>query len=386
MTTRTAVGVDQTMWAKSETTYDTVIDYAAGDQVCLTELKIDPSKDFEKSDEHCGTASLQDEIAGLEGGTWSAVSYFKPNAVGVAPDVGAMLAAAFGTETVSGGVSVTYALNEADNPKSLQLSRQAGDGLFEQVNGAWVESVEIESTGNSAGKITFSGGFATYSHAFGGTLGAIMAGAATTATLTTGHGGRFRKNALVKFGTDDNSGAGYRITSVDNTAETFVFTPGAAVGAASGDAVVGLHITGSTSGTILGSIANDMSIGGSSVGVISTKISFATGIHGLDKESGAGKANRLSRGKREISGESQVYFLDDETGTHLGLAWDGATTAIVQRIGANTAALRVTHTILKARIEVVPIEIPDSDEATTMIRWVARQSSAAGDEYSMLWS
>ena len=129
-----------------------------------------------------------------------------------------------------------------------------------------------------------------------------------------------------------------------------------------------------------------MSIGGTSVGVISTKISYSTGYHGLDKESTTAKVNRIVRGAREITGESQVYFLDDETGTHLGLAWDGATTAIIQRIGANTAALRVTNTVLKARIEVVPIEVPDADEATTVIKWVARQSAAAGDEFSQLWS
>ena len=185
------VGIEAQHWAKLETTYDTVSAFAAGDSVPLIELSIEPTKEFHKSMEHTGSASLETEIAGIRGGTWSCAAYAKPAAAGTAPDINAFLTAGLGTETISGGTSATYSLG--NSAQSMQIGRYVGAGLYEVINGCWIESVEIELTGNDEPKFSFSGGFASYGYVYDGAT--IASGSGTTITVNTAHVGKIQKNA-----------------------------------------------------------------------------------------------------------------------------------------------------------------------------------------------
>ncbi len=156
----TTSGYQQKMWVKAEATYDTVQAVAATDAVNLIDLKLTPEWALEASQEHVGTASHQREIAGLKSGKWSASSYLMPAALGVAPDIGPFLTAAFGLETIVGSTSVTYSFLDTIPPSSIQLARYCGAKLMEIATGCWVEQVEFELQGGAAPKVSFSGGFA----------------------------------------------------------------------------------------------------------------------------------------------------------------------------------------------------------------------------------
>ena len=375
------VGIDAQHWAKLETTYDTVSAFASGDAVPLLEISIEPSKEFHKSMEHTGSASLETEIAGIKGGTWSCSAYAKPAAAGTAPDINPFLTAGLGTETISGGTSATYSLS--NSAQSLQIGRYAGAGLYEVINGCWVESVEIEITGNDEPKFTFSGGFASYGFVYDGAT--IASGSGTTITVNTAHVGKIQKNALIKIGSEDNGGSGYTVTAVDNTAETLTITPTLAGSVSASDViepvVPGFTLTAST---ILGGVNAGLTLGGTSVGMISTKYTISTGIHGLNKEATAETSTRLARGAREVTGELNFYYLS-ENAAQLGQAWDGTTRAVNLRIGEDTAAKRCKVNAPAARLEVSGLEIPEAEEATFTAAFVCRKSAVSNDELTIVF-
>ncbi len=382
-----AFGSDVKARVKVESTYDTAAAFSATDGIGLIDLKIDPSKEFQLSKERVGTASAQAMIAGMSGGKWSAVSEIKPNAVGVAPDSGELIRAALGTETISGGVSVTYSLNDSA-PNSLQLDKYVGAGLCQIANGAWVEQMDIEIQGNAPPKMSLSGGFATYGWVHGAEVNTNALITATTVYYKTAHKGNLGVNGRVKFGTEDAAGAGYLITAVDDTASppSITISPQLAAGISADAVIAPLVPTLTLSGTLLGGVSAGLTVDGSSVNFISGKIQIKTGLHGRNKEATASKSAGVLRGDREITGELQVYYIDKESGPLIGRAWAGTTRALVLRIGANTAAQRMTINIPKAFLEVVPIDVPDREEATATIKFRALQNAAAADELTLVFS
>ena len=378
------VGVDDVYFAKIETTFDSVGSIVAGDFLPLAELKFEPKLDYEMSKEHVGSASLQDEIEAKRGGTWSLVGYVKPKAAGVAPDMGPVLQAAFGTETIVGGTSVAYTLKESGTPDSLSFVRHSGDGFYEGCSGAWVEQVDTEIVGGGICKITANGGFARYIHMYSGiTVDSIQTAPDTTIKLTTGHAARVSVGARIKFDTEDNGGAGYLVTAVDTTTDIITISPTLAGGLADLDAVAPVSPTPVPAGAIQGGIACGLSVDATAIGMISGKLSFSTGIHGLDKEATANRATRLARGTRSITGTIEVYYLD-ENSPYLAGAWSGTTRNIEQRAGPDTAAARLKIQTPKARMAVAPMAVPEADEATATITYVARKSTTNGDELKFL--
>ena len=376
----TATAIQSKAWGNLETTYDTVLAMASTNAVDFVSFDITPELSFEALQSHVGTASLQGEVEGMQGGKWSLAVEISTKGAGVAPDYGFLLEAAFGTETVSASTSVTYSCDDT-NAKSLQLVKCSGDNLYEVINGAWVEQVDWKIEAGKPGMITFSGGFATYGHYFGGsTVDGAHSTSDTTIDVLTGTGVHYRPNALIKFGTEDNSGAGYTVVSV--SADSVTITPGLAAGISDLDAVTAMQISHAPAGTVRPGINCGYSVGGTAIGVIESNVSFKTAIRPLDKQATSDRPTGLVVGqRREITCDDQVYFLD-ENGKYLGAAWNGTVQNIIRRAGVNTAAERMKLNTPACRLNVVPIELADSEVGTAKLSGLARQNSAAGDEFT----
>jgi len=394
MATILPTGVETKFFAKAESTYNANSGFAGTDAVPLNSLEITPTYEFHPSKEQVGSASLQREIAGLKGGTWSAQFYAKPNGttVTVAPDAGVFLKAAFGNEDTSG--DVTYRMhdgsNEVNTTTSLQIARHTGNALYECVNGAWIEQCDIELVGNAEVVINVSGGFASYGWCYGGQMSGGHSTSDTTIQMYSGTSERIGVNARIQFSDgDDNSGAGYHVTAVDNTTDIITLSPGISGNIGADTFIQPLTPAQTlTTNNPLGGVGCGLSIGGTALGLISFKVSYKTGIHGLSAEANATAANRLSRGAREVTGEINSYFLTSETATEdisriLGGAWNGATLALIARAGADTTKERMKVNIPSARLSVAPISLPETEEATVNLSFVARQSATAGDELSI---
>lgn len=377
--TTPSVGIDQLGFVALEGTYDTALAYAATDAFGFNSFKATPSQEWAKSLEHLGSASLQSEIEGKRGGRWETTTYVKPISAGTQPDVGPILEAAFGL--FSAGV---YTLVGTGAPKSLQFGWRAENSFFKRINGAWVEQLELESQGNAACILKASGGYASEGTLYGVpiTNGSTYSAAATTVTLAAASAWKVLKGAIVAFGADTNSGAGYLVTAVGSTGLALTITPALTVGFGAGVTVVPVTPSQTVGGTIAGGISNGLTIASTEVGYQQFKLSLATGIHGLDKEGNVNRVNRLARGDRSVTGEMMFYFLD-ENAALLGDAWNGTRRAVVFRCGPDTAGLRMRVNMPAARIAVAEPDLPDKEEASWSGAFVARRDAANEDELTI---
>ena len=401
MATIIPVGVQAKYFAQLESTYNTRAGFAVTDAVPLLNLEITPTYEFHALKERVGSASLQGEVKGTKGGTWSATMYLKPYGPGAdaatPPDVGpAILTAAFGNELLSGGTRYRMhdGSNEVTAAKSLQISRQAGSAFWEQINGAWIETIDFEATGNAEPTITVSGGFANYSYCFGGQMNGAHSTSDTAIQLKSNHAERVSVDATIQFSDgEDNGGHGYHVSAVDTATDIITISPGLAAGV-SGDTFIepiDKAQTLSVNGPLDGVTGSMTLFGTSNMGFISFKVSMKTGIHGLASEATNATVSRLSMGAREVTGEMQCYFLTSETaaediGRVLGGAWNGTSGAIVTNIGSGSSLATAQFNLPNARLEVTPVSLPEADEATVAISFVARQDSTGGDEFNLFFA
>jgi hypothetical protein len=388
-----AEGILALHFAKKQAAFDTIEAFAATDAVSpvLGSMKLEPTQSFEKLKEAVGTASLQAEAKGQRGGKWSGQFYVKPAAAGTAPDIGDILEAAMGS-VADGDTDVVYSLSDTAKI-GLQLMQQVGSNLQQVASGGYVEQLSIEASGASTPTITASGGYARHGWAaecVGPAAG--ISGGETTFTLPAAHRGALGVGAVVKLGTQDNSGAGYTVTAYNWDTGVVTFAPALAAapgGSVAADAaIVPIAPTPTVGGTVIEAMQHSLSVAGVSLGFISASVSLNTGIKGLDKEATTDRVNRLARGERVVEGELQVFFLDGATGNAAiaGRAWNGTTQAISLRLGPDAAGKRMTISIPKARLEVVAWSVPGDDVVTGSLKFVARQSSAAADEMTITLS
>jgi len=146
-----------------------------------------------------------------------------------------------------------------------------------------------------------------------------------------------------------------------------------------------------TTNSPVSGVDSGISIGGNSVGFISFKVSYKTGIKGLDQESSTAKVTRLVLGDREVTGEIEAYAIGSADNTldvmhYFGDVYDGNTVALIGRAGANTTKARMLINVPAARIDVTPLNIPEAEEATVSMSFTARKSSSNGDELSLDFS
>lgn len=393
-------GVQQKFWCVQEAagSYNTYTAVAAANAVPLVELTITPKLDFIKSRERRGTSSLSHEVSGAAGGTWSAKAYLAPEGgtVTVAPDIGDILEAAFGYTDSSGDRSylVGSSGTEKTTPISLQFVKTAGPGIYERAMGCWVESVDIEIS-RDIPTISFSGGFASYCFASASYTGDTVASSGTTVTVDSGHIDKYTANSLIQFneaGTvENNSNNGYRITSVDKSANSFVITPGATQQITDNSIIEAFHSLAQTfaaTNVPISGAGSGLTLNSKTAGFISFKCSIKTGIKGLE-EANSTVPTHLILGDREVTGEASCFALSEDEESDEGVmrfwggAFDGDTMAIAARAGENTTKLRAVVNIPKARIDVSPIEIPEAEEAVVNFTFTALRSAANGDEITL---
>ena len=395
MATRLATGTQQKFWGMVETTFNTTQTPVADDALPLLNLDISPTQEYLKNMERTGTASLLNEVAGKEGGTWSATFYVKPNgsAVDDAPDCGPILKAAFGYEDTTSDVTYSCHSSGADKtePLSLQFHKTAGPNHYEVISGCWVESLEFSIGANELATITASGGFSSYRYAFGAVLnGAVSSG--TTITVDAGSATRFRVGTLIQFnegGTVKNrSNNYYKITAINTSSHELTLADGVEEALDDDTTIEAPGFSQAlTTNSPVSPVESDLSLGGTSVGFISASVNYTTGIKARE-EAGSATPVGLSLGQREVTGSFNC-FMDtsataaDDISRIVGDAWNGTTLAAIVRAGANTSKQRMKIQLPAIRPEVTAVEIPEAEEATVTINFVARKASTNGDEISV---
>lgn len=378
-------GVELVAFVKAESSFDTVQAFAAGDAVAVMSMTIEPELQQTERTEHVGTQSLQGFVRGRRSGRWSMTVLAKTSDVGTPTDEDVVIEAGFGEAgTDTPATSVVYALGGAsDTPRSLQIGRAVSTDFFEVITGAWVEEVvtEVPEDGSPTTH-TYSGGFSTYgSFRSGPTVNGNHSSSDSTIALNTGYGRWLQPNVRIKFGAEDNSGAGYLVTDV--TGDTVTISPGLAGNISGNVALAAVVPTPTTAGTPIGSVDCSFSVDSVAYGLKSATITLQTGVVGLNAECTDDRPNRLSKGPRRVNAEFACYALQSHGGL-VGGGWESDTHAVSLRIGVNTAGLRRTIAIPKIMFRVSPYDVPDAEAAMVTLSGIAQQSAAADDE--MTWT
>ena len=387
MAVELASGLYEKVFCKTQT-HNTFTAFAATDAVSPLRgtFKLEPFQNFEELNEAVGTASHQGEIQTDRGGKWSGSFLVKPAAAGTAPDITALLTAAFGKETITGGTSAVYTIDE-DVYTSLQFMHVVDGHWSHFADGAWVEQMVITVPGNGLATVEFSGGFSRFGWCYRDDVAGAEATAQTEIGIDDGSRGGVREPAMCEFEGDDNGGTGYLITGTDNTsgAAHFDISPGiAGAGLAAGAEILPLVLSQTTGGSALSAIECALTFGAVEPGFIEAKTTMTTGLGPRDKEATTEYASAVCRvGGRKIEADLKCYFTDTAAGFSplVGFAHDGTTYDVDLRIGPDTAGSRAKLSYPKARLDIMQHDLGEILVVDGKI--VARQSAAAEDEFAL---
>lgn len=160
--------------------------------------------------------------------TWSLETYCFPLGLTATTlrNLAPLLAATFGTETLTPATDVTYTPVDTQNGLgSLTLDHlMSGGTMLRTLCGAVVNSMTFRAAGGEEPMLTFEGmAQDLFETANSAQVGAV---AGNDITVTAGEGGVFEAGySVIQAGSDDNSGAGHTIASISTDTLTLDATP-----------------------------------------------------------------------------------------------------------------------------------------------------------------
>jgi hypothetical protein len=338
MTASVYSGAIQTDFVKVQTTYDTIQAFVAADGVSPIRgsFKIEPEVTFEKLKEACASLSLQGEVKLNRKGKWSGQFLVKPNAAGTAPDIGEMLKAGLGVETVSAGTSVTYSLSDTV-VAGLQLLQHFPGHRQIMASGAWVEQITVEATANALVTVTFSGGFARCGWITKDVVGVGgIAAAASTCPLDDASRGCVGVGGVFQFENDDGGVAG---TVLSGNAQTYDFS-------GVGDETLLIKVDGGSVQTVTFVVGDFVDPAAGTAAEVCTKInSSTTGCIA------AADTNKVRITSDKVGSSSSIQVTG---GTANSVILDFSTVAVAGTAGTGYTVTAVDHTTGAAEFTFSP--------------------------------
>lgn len=218
MTNTVAGAYEQLAYAVKETTKGTAVFPSAATELIVAAGSVDINQqptytDSDEINDSLDTlARFRDQVGA---GTFTIPSYIRPSgAAGTAPMGDVLFESLMGTKTVVASTSVSY--TQAKTKPSFTLWVKKDHTVFFGT-GACCESGKSSSTNKGGSRFDFSGGFLKM-----GWAGTDSANGEVTASdqIIVNNAKLFTAGAFVALGSDDNTGAGYEIESVNLTTNT----------------------------------------------------------------------------------------------------------------------------------------------------------------------
>lgn len=386
------------LFVKEETTPGTLVYPVATDVVNLIEqASVKQKRIFKPDPQFRGTTSQLSPVKGpYNPGEFSIANLIKPSgALGTAPRCGVLLKALFGIETVTGSTSVVYTLAPIDTAlTSFSMAYRQGHIVW-WVAGAYANQgtfpFEAGESDAALGQMSLTGPFLSMVWAGTGQIdGALIA---TDTLVTVDDASMFIVGAKVEFqladGTwEDNSGAGYEITSINYT--TNVLTVEALAGPVPDDAEIrGFLPTATDAGTIVhgqfGMTQQDID-GGGDENLIITKAEIVINnnltVIPDEKTNSDYPSSVVKAGNREVTlsveevvkkGYGQHFYYTDEQKTY------GMTFPV-----GDTAAYRYSFDAPQAEFQTP--DITGDEELRGTREGMAYATSAYDDEISLTFA
>ena len=236
MSTNTvARAIQQDCFCVPEVTKGTAVFPSSATERVLTAgaANINQQASFTDSEEIADSLDLLDRFQDQMGaGKWSFSMYIRPSgAAGTAPMGNVALESLLGVETVAASTSVSY--TEAVIKPSFTLWVQKSHTVF-FATGACAEQGKLDFKNKGGSKIDLSGGFMQMGWAGTATVNGAVSG---STSVVVDYPKNFTAGSYVKFGTDDNSNAGYKIEAVDYNTKTLTMAD--SITCSDGAAIVG---------------------------------------------------------------------------------------------------------------------------------------------------
>jgi hypothetical protein len=380
-------GVQAQVYAAVESAFNTPQAFAAADSIKVLSIEITPDDAAIDANELTGSASEEAPLLGRNaGGEWS-VSFraaANASASGTAPRGAAFYRAAFGG-TPNTSAQWTVGLSDS-TANTLQIGRKIGTGWYEQINGATITGDIQFEVSNSEVIVTASGRYASRRVIHDGvSVDGSHSSSDTTIDVATGEGQRVDAGLLIKFGTEDNGGSGYTISSI--ATDTLTITPGLANGLSGGEQVLPLLPTFTDNATAIRGVSCSWSWdgGSTSVNVVSATITLTTGLVLRDDEITTSEAQGVLIGPRQVRAEVTAYYLEAHADTMVE-AKTFTTQDAYFRVGPDTSNARFFLDMPKFVTTAAPVEMSRDEAVTVAFSGRAIKNSTAADELVLSWT
>ena len=308
---------------------------------------------------------------------------------GVESNIHPFLLSAYGRHTVNAGTNVTYEHYHIKDEFVYLTVLVAKEFETQLLADVVVNTLAVKSTACALQVADYDGYFLTKYRAGTGHLNAAIDGTTTPVSeivlKTKKEAETYDAGAYINIGTDNNSGAGFKITAVDEDTKTLTFTPDLTsqqdadadvVGWTPVEVASGYQIDGGFGDFVL----NEGGEGASPVQIVSADYTLKNNIQKIEDERGSstGYTGKYGTGKREVTFNTDSYLTVDELSAEYHLKQQSKIT-VQLNMGIEDGK--------KAQIVIPNLKLTDVSESGDQQKKQARQGKCypdAGDDPSSL--
>ncbi len=314
------VGRAQSLFVKIESTAGQYNYPTSSDAVKLADdASFKQEADFIEDPERVPGYSKVDRVfAGWNPGEFVVPVYLKPISAGTEPRCGPLFEALLGKKTVNAGSNVQYTPHTLGETLPTLTFAFRIASLVYWIAGAIVDQCTIGVNPKELMKAEFSGKFYKMAWAGKTTLSQNIDGTTTPVTdIPVTDPRQFTVDAMVKIGTDDNSGQGFKVTSVDLTNNKIVVSPGVQTAQSSGATVEGFLPTETDAGELIAwrlGLVSETPSGGSATNIKVTggQVEIVNNVDIFWEKADEDYPTAWKRGTREIRCQLTMYMGDSD--------------------------------------------------------------------------
>jgi hypothetical protein len=398
------LGARQKFFQVKEATPGTFIKAATGHSAnCLTTSFVPNVGRKDRLDAYMPSRTVTERITGTEEHSWSYEGHWIPSGTkNIAPDIGDMVLAATGSETVNAN-DVTYALTSSQQITTLSMTRHFQEIFQEALAGAWVEEMKWNFAGGEEPKVSFSGGAMSYAATGYSTLDAEMTTPWTTmqvqpedlnlfmtnpnAAGSAGQGAR----SVVKI--DDGSDPYTDIeVTVDNEDATFTVTAGGTDDQADDAAVTPYVPTHTDLGSPITGVTGAYDIWDVTPANFTAKITAFEFTHknnfkpNSDQAFAARVTDVIASGMREVTGSMTFRVRQDHIEHILNRRQLATRQMRVLAGGAAQSGTSLDITFPACELLWSEAQVPQTEEATINVPFKALGTGTGNNEYTIVHS
>jgi hypothetical protein len=387
------LGRDQKFFVIKETTPGTFVKATtAASANCLTTSFVPGVGRKDRLDANLATRSITERITDKEEHSWSYEGFWVPSGTkNTAPDIGDMVLAAMGTETVNAN-DVTYSLASSQQLTTLSMTRHLNSIFQESLSGAWVEEMKLTAAGGEEPKISFSGGAMSYAATGYSTLNGAMAASATTMIVQTADKNAFMTNPSAVGGAgagarsvvviDDGNDTDNDVEVTADAAPSFTVTAIGAAEQASGATVNPYVPTHTDAGSPINGVSGSLTYDSFSARITGFELTLKNNIKANSDAAIEARVTDVIPGMREVGGSLTFRCRQDHL-VHILNRRELTTRALTLNLGgAAQSGTRLVVSIPTLELEWSEVSIPQSEEATISLPFRALGSSG-NDEFTL---